>query len=466
MKAIKNLVGGECQGSETVFDVINPFDESIAGRQCVCTPEQANRSLCAADEAAKVYRYSTISERVEILEKIARVIRESAEEFAPLFSAESGKPHHEALDELTGCASCFDYYVAEIRRHHATLIEDYNGAAWHLLQHEPVGVVVSFIPFNFPLWQFAGKLALALATGNACIIKVSEQTPMTINRIGERISNLDIPKGLISILSDCYPQGHSIMGVLAESPIPRLLTLIGSTKAGVELMRLGATTIKRYELELGGNAPVVVYDDAAPREAAKLVAGLKGWHSGQICVAPQRVLVPAALRDELLDELAKNYGAATDYNPIINEAMLQEHLQMVADALEKGATLVCGGKRDKRPGFFMQPTVLADVTSDMRVYCEEAFGPLLAVVTYSEEQDVIELANDTDYGLAAYVMTKNSDRIREASRRLRFGTVAVNNNGLWNENLPHGGVGQSGYGKNNSFLSLDSYVDIKRVSIS
>lgn len=475
MKIYRNLVGGELRESGLVFDVCNPLDESVAGQHYTCSVEQAEEALQAAESAAASFRHATLVERCQILDQIGQAIRNNAEEIGTLLAKETGKSLPEAIDEAAGCAGCFDYYAAEVKRHHGTVIEDYNDAGWHMISHVPVGVVVSFTAFNFALWMFAGRLAAALATGNASIIKTSNRSPLAIARIGELIAELDLPKGLVSILVDNRKQSVSIMETLAASPIPRLLTIIGSTRAGRELIRMGATSIKRYELELGGNAPAVVYDDADPRVAARAIAEVKKWNAGQACVSPQRAFVPRALLDVFLDELTQCYGSqpartsledGDGYNPVIEQSALDGHLAIVKDAEEKGARVVCGGKRAGSKGFFMQPTVLTDVTSDMLICSEEAFGPLLAVIPYDDEAEMLRQANDTEYGLCAYLVTNQLAAVRRAASALQFGTIAVNNNGLWCENLPHGGLKQSGYGKNNSYLSLEAYVDAKRISMT
>ena len=332
-------------------------------------------------------------------------------------------------------------------------------------------MAVAFLAWNFPLLNLGFKLGPALAAGCSIIIRPSQETPLSAYMIGEICHEADLPPGVVNILTG---PTKGVADTLSSSEIPSLLTLIGSTETGKAIMASGASSIKRYSMELGGNAPAIVYDDADIPLAADIITILKFANAGQICVTPNRVYVARKIHDEFVQaviERAKKVvmghgrGSGATIGPLVSQRAQARIETWDKDALAAGATCVCGGSipADMLPGYYFQPTVLTGVREEMTVACDEVFGPVISIMPFDTEEEVLKRANATSAGLASYVFSEDSGRIMRASRELRFGEVQVN--GVrYNIDLPHGGVNQSGIGHDCSHLALHDYLSIKRVT--
>jgi len=331
---------------------------------------------------------------------------------------------------------------------------------------------VAVLTWNFPLLNLGYKLGPILASGCTCVIKPSEVTPLATSMCVELIKDTGIPAGVVNLVNGT---GLSLLKPLCSSTIPRLLTTIGSTTMGRRMIENSHTSVKRFSLELGGDAPVMVFADSDLEGAVADIVGLKYANGGQICVSPNRVLVEEAVYERFLELAAAKakayvFGSGDDsktpemLQPVVSEQSLERLLSYVADATSKCARLIHGGKRVDRAGFFMEPTILADATDDMKCSCEEIFGPILSVRPFKTADEAFATANNTEYGLSAYVYTASLDTMMRAEQDLMCGNVMING-AHYSIELPHGGVKQSGYGKDISHLCLRDYMDVRRISI-
>ncbi|HBE04503.1 MAG TPA: NAD-dependent succinate-semialdehyde dehydrogenase [Spirochaetia bacterium] len=389
-------------------------------------------------------------------------------EIISLLISETGKTKENADYDFTMLTDCLSFYIEEVKRHYAEIIPDPNGRWFDYLSYEPVGVVGAFLAWNFPLLNLGYKLGPVLATGNTAVIKPSTQTPLATAFVGELFSQCGFPSGTINII---LGGGEPLYRALAESTVPRLLTMIGSTQGGMAMIKNSLTNIKRYSVELGGNAPVIVFEDADLTLAAKSIAELKFSNAGQICVAPNRVFVHASRYEGFIaqtKDIAQTYKplgeGAPEIQPVNSEKALTRILASVSSSITHGAKIVCGGKRIPRKGYFIEPTIIRDASAQMSICEEEIFGPVMPIVSFTDNNTIFDAANNNNAGLSAYVFTENLSRALSAVRELQFGNIIVNGIRYAIE-LPHGGLKQSGYGKDASRHALGEYYDIKRISI-
>jgi len=384
---------------------------------------------------------------------------------------EMAKPWAATQDDFDMLVSSLQFYAEEISRAKPEALGDREGTHTHRLMREPIGVAAAFLAWNFPLLNLAYKLGPAMAAGCPIVIKPSMKTPLSAYAVGELCAEIGLPAGVVNIVCG---NDHEIGDAISASTIPALLTLIGSTRTGVHLMRNGATSIKRYSMELGGNAPVLVFADADLDLAADTVCALKFANSGQICVTPNRVFVEAAVADAFACKVVERAQAvrvgfdktsAIDMGPVIDGSAWERIDGLVKDAMQNGAQLLTGGRRPEgfETGHFYAPTVLSGVDASMKIYREEIFGPVVSLMSFTDEASVLEDANDTEAGLSAYVFSSDLARAERCAAKLRFGEIQIN--GVkYGIDLPHCGLKQSGIGVDCSYLALDDYLSPKRVS--
>jgi len=465
---LKNLIGGTLEDSPEVRHIVNPTDGSPGGSIYDCTKEKAHRALLLAESAARSIRSASVDERRKMLETLSEAIEENAEIIAGIHIRESGKPIEAARNEVRNGVGFLRYFASIAPELEIEETSDSERGFVHRLVRTPVGVVVSFLPFNFPSGQFGLKVGAALATGNACIVKSSEKAPLAHAAIGSIIAGLNLPDGIISVLSG---DPVMLMETLAGSSIPRLVTLIGSTGAGTALARTASTSVKKFDLELGGNSPFIVSADADLDLASNTLVSAKLSNAGQICVAPNRVLVERSIHDQFVAKcktVLSEYSHASEkpnrrYVPLITREHRDRVLELIRLTEAEGATIVCGGGPDGNCGNFVQPTMLTGVRPDMAIWKTEIFGPVISLTVYDAADQAIAMANDTEYGLAAYVFSSDTSFCERASREIDAGTVLVNGS-VFGADLPHGGLKQSGIGKAHSRMALDPYYDVKRIS--
>ena len=463
--------GGQLHDGVAQHEVINPATGEVAGIVAVADAELAVKALEQAQLALDTWSTTTVTERVQWMNKLRQAIIAHELPLRECIHQEMGKAWASTQGDYQMLVDSLAFYAEEISQRQSHKIEDIEGTHSHEIVHEPVGVVAAFLAWNFPLLNLAYKLAPAMAAGCPIVVKPSLKTPLSALLVGELCAQIGLPAGAVNII--CGPD-QLIGDAMSASTIPALITLIGSTETGKHVMRVGATSIKRYSMELGGNAPVLVFADADLDLAASVVCGLKFENAGQICVAPNRVFVAQSVAADFLAlvkqktqavKVGFNKNLAIDMGPVIDQGAWQRIDQMVQDAVADGAKLEMGGARpaELSEGSFYSPTVLTNVKPTSRICRDEVFGPVISILNFTDETEVLAQANDTEAGLSSFIFTQNIEKAQSIANKLRFGEVHIN--GVkYAINLPHCGVKQSGVGVDCSSYALDEYFTIKRVS--
>lgn len=468
----KMYINGALTGGASSIKVINPATETLVATVSTAGPDDVEHALQAAKAAFPVWAATSISERQAWMRKLRDAVIAHEGWLRTCVHHEMGKPWAQTEEDWDRLVASLDFYAEEIARLHDYSLTDRAGTHTHRMVYEPAGVAVAFLAWNFPLLNLAFKIGPAMAAGCPIIIRPSDATPISAYAVGALCEMIDLPKGVVQILAT---ESYAVADALTASTIPQVITLIGSTKTGQHIMRTGATSIKRYSMELGGNAPVLVFEDADLDLAADIVTGVKFSNAGQICVSPNRVFVAKAVREAFTQKVVDRARAAKvgfdkhaniTTGPVINESAWTRLKGLVDDAVAGGATLLAGGERPTgmNAGHFLAPTVLAGVTETMAVYREETFGPIVSIVPFDDKTDLLRMANDCEEGgLTAYVFTRDLARAEHFSAHLRYGEIQIN--GVkYDIDLPHGGIGQSGVGHDCSALALHDYLVQKRIT--
>jgi succinate-semialdehyde dehydrogenase/glutarate-semialdehyde dehydrogenase len=455
--------------------VVNPATGDILGHVPDCSDDDARAAVDAAQRAFELFRHTTARERAAMLRRWHALVLENAEDLARLMSLEQGKPLAESRTEVAYGASYIEWFAEEAKRADGDIIPQQHAGHRLLVIRQPVGVVAAITPWNFPMAMLARKIAPALAVGCAVVCKPAEDTPLTALAMAALLEEAGAPAGLVNVLTASRERAAPLADAWLADFRVRKISFTGSTPVGKHLARQSADTLKRLSLELGGNAPFIVFDDA-DLEAA--VAGLmvaKFRNAGQTCICPNRVYVQRGVYERFIGMLAEKVGSLkvgpaggdADIGPLINERAVEKVEAHLRDALARGARLVTGGGRhrcDAAPnGHFFTPTVVADVDAGMRMSCEETFGPLVPVTPFDTEEEVVALANDTPFGLAAYYYSRDIDRVWRVAEAIETGMVAVNDGALSTEIAPFGGIKESGYGREGSRYGLDEYLNVKYI---
>lgn len=433
---------------------------------------ETERAIDAATQSLPAWQAKTAKERSLVLRRWYELILAESEDLARLITAECGKPLAEARGEVGYGASFVDWFAEEGKRAYGEHIPSPAGDRRLLTLRQPVGVCAAITPWNFPLAMITRKVAPALAAGCTVIVKPAEQTPLTALALAELAAAAGLPAGVFNVLTG---NPVAIGGVLTASPLVRKLSFTGSTEIGRLLMSQCAPTVKKLSLELGGNAPFIVFDDADLDAAVDGAIVAKYRNTGQTCVCANRLLVQDGIYERFVEKLAQrvqrlSVGPGTAegvmQGPLIDAAAVRKVEAHIADALAGGARLVVGGKVHALGGQFFEPTVLAEVTPSMRIAREETFGPVAPVFRFSDEAEAIRLANDTEFGLAAYFYTRDVARCWRVGEALEYGMVGINTGLISNEVAPFGGIKQSGIGREGSRYGLDEYLEIKYLCFS
>ena len=468
----KMLINGDLVSAEQTFPVINPATEEVVAEVPQAQESHINLAIEGADNAFQTWSKMPLSQREKLILSYADILESHKEEIIDILISETGKPYDNAEYDFGMLVTCLRYFVEEAKRIDQPVINDPDGRFLHYIMRQPLGVVVGYLAWNFPLLNVGYKLGPVLASGCTAIIKPSQVTPLASLRCAELSIEAGIPAGVINMITS---NDYDITDPLLTSDKTKLFTMIGSTRAGVGAMKTACTSVKHFSVELGGNAPVVVYDDADVKKAAQNIVDLKFANSGQVCVSPNRCFVHESIYDEFISE-AKGHAAGIELaagrqdgrimGPLISNKERARIIGSIEQAVEDGAKVISGGKTpaDKPNGYYLEPTILADVKLDMVIAKDEIFGPVLPIISYSDQDDVIALANDCEYGLAAYVYTTNLQRGLQAAQNIEAGSVCVNEV-HYAAHLPHGGLKQSGVGKDCSGYSLTEYLTLKRVSV-
>ena len=453
--------------SGKTVNVIDPGSGKVLGTVPNMGEAETARAIAAAEKALPAWRAKTAGERARILRRLFDLMMENQAALGELLSREQGKPFAEAKGEIAYGASFIEWFAEEGKRAYGDVIPGHAPDRRIVTIKQPVGVVAAVTPWNFPNAMITRKLGPALAAGCTMVLKPASATPYSALAIAVLAEQAGIPAGVFNVVTG---SARAIGGELTRNPVVRKLTFTGSTEIGVQLLRECADTVKKVSMELGGNAPFLVFDDADVDAAVDGAMISKFRNNGQTCVCTNRFYVQDGVYDEFVEKLAKRvkglkigYGMedGVDVGPLIDEAgveKVEEHLQ---DALSGGANVLAGGKRSPLGGTFFEPTVVANVKADMLLAREETFGPLAGVIRFKDEEEAIRLANDTEFGLASYFYARDLSRVWRVAEGLEAGMVGINTGLISTEVAPFGGIKQSGLGREGSRHGLDDYMEIK-----
>jgi succinate-semialdehyde dehydrogenase / glutarate-semialdehyde dehydrogenase len=454
------------------FPITNP----ATGATIVEVPDmgaaETQRAIAAAEAALPAWKAKTAKERSTILRRWNDLILANADDLALLMTTEQGKPLAEAKGEVVYGASFVEWFAEEGKRAYGDMIPTVANDRRLMTMKQPIGVCAAITPWNFPIAMITRKVAPGLAVGCTFVVKPAEATPLCALALAELGAQAGIPAGVLNVVVGDGPSAPAIGQAMCHSSVVRKVSFTGSTEVGRILLRQSADTVKKLSLELGGNAPFIVFDDANIDAAVDGAILSKYRNAGQTCVCANRIYVQDAVYDEFATKFAAKVAALKVGNgvdagviigPLIEPAAIEKVESHVADALSKGAKLVVGGKRHSQGALFFEPTVLTEVTSAMKVAREETFGPLAPLFRFKTEDEVLAMANDSEFGLASYFYSSNINRVFRVAEKIESGMVAVNTGILANEASPFGGVKQSGLGREGSKYGIDEYLEIKYV---
>ncbi|EME68146.1 succinate-semialdehyde dehydrogenase [Paramagnetospirillum caucaseum] len=462
-------VGGHwCDAdSGEVIEVRNPSTGERLGSVPRMGAGETHRAIQAANAAWPAWRAATAKERARILRRWYELMVENQEDLAAILTSEQGKPLAEAKGEILYGASFVEWFAEEAKRVYGETIPAHAPDKRIVVVKEPIGVVAAITPWNFPNAMITRKAGAALAAGCPVVLKPASQTPYSALALAVLAERAGLPAGLFSVVTG---SATAIGGEMTANPVVRKLTFTGSTEIGKLLMAQCAGTVKKTSMELGGNAPFIVFDDADLDAAVKGVMASKYRNTGQTCVCVNRILVQDRVYDDFAFRLknavsalkvADGFAPGAEQGPLIDEAAVAKVEAHIEDALSKGARLVVGGKRHVRGGTFFEPTVLADVTPAMAVAREETFGPVAPLFRFKTEEDAVRMANDTEFGLASYFYTRDIGRVWRVAEALEYGMVGINEGLISTEVAPFGGVKESGLGREGSRHGIEDYLEIK-----
>jgi succinate-semialdehyde dehydrogenase/glutarate-semialdehyde dehydrogenase len=462
-------------GSGATFPINNPANNDIIAQVANLDAADAEKAIAAANAAFPKWKGITGKERAGFMRKWFDLILQNKDDLAILMTLEQGKPLAESSGEVVYGASFIEWYAEEAKRVSGTIPTTIWGDKRFMVLKQPVGVCVAITPWNFPNAMITRKIAPAMAAGCTIVIKPAEQTPLSALALAELAIRAGIPEGVVNIVTADADRSVAIGKTLCASPIVRHLSFTGSTEVGRILMSQCAPTVKKLGLELGGHAPFIVFEDADIDAAVTGAIASKYRNSGQTCVCANRIYVHKKVHDVFVEKFSKavqtikvgnGMDAGVSQGPLIDQAALEKVERHIADALSKGAKLVTGGKPSPLGGTFYEPTILSNVSSNMLITYEETFGPVAPIIPFESDDEVIELANNSQYGLASYFYSRDIGRIWKVAEALEYGMVGVNSGILANEVVPFGGVKQSGLGREGSVFGMDEYLELKYVCIT
>ncbi|MEA9604701.1 NAD-dependent succinate-semialdehyde dehydrogenase [Polynucleobacter sp. JS-JIR-II-c23] len=468
------FIDGKWVGSKNTFVVSNPATDEIIASVANLETKDVELTIIAAEKALPAWRSKLAKERAQIMRKWFDLIIENTQDLAKLMTLEQGKPLSEAAGEVVYGASFVEWFAEEAKRVEGSIL----GTTWSdkrlMVLKQPIGVCVAITPWNFPIAMITRKIAPALAAGCTIVIKPAELTPLSALALAELAKRAGIPDGVINIVTADANQSIVIGKTLCSSPTVRHLSFTGSTEVGRILMEQCAPTVKKLALELGGHAPFIVFEDADIDAAVSGAMASKFRNSGQTCVCANRFYVHKKVHDLFVEKFAKALSvikvgngmeAGISQGPLIETAALEKVQKHVADALSKGAKLVTGGKQSIEGKNFYEPTILANVNSQMLITHEETFGPVAPIIPFESDEEVIQLANSSQFGLASYFYSRDIGRVWKVAEALEYGMVGVNTGLISNEVAPFGGIKQSGLGREGSVFGMDEYLEMKYVCV-
>ncbi|WP_181449474.1 NAD-dependent succinate-semialdehyde dehydrogenase [Azospirillum thermophilum] len=454
------------------FPVTNPATGAVIATVADMGAEETREAIRAAADALPAWRGRTAKERAAILRRWFELILANQEDLAQLMTAEQGKPLTESRGEVVYGASFIEWFAEEAKRVYGDVIPSFAANKRLVVLKEPIGVVAAITPWNFPLAMITRKVAPAIAAGCTVVVKPAEDTPLTALALAELAGRAGVPAGVLNIVMGSDPV--AIGGELTGSPIVRKVSFTGSTEVGKILMRQSADTVKKVSLELGGNAPFIVFDDADLDAAVQGALASKYRNAGQTCVCANRLLVQASVYEAFTAKLVEAVSrfkvgngaeAGVTQGPLINPQAVEKVEELLGDAVAKGARVVLGGKRHELGGTFFEPTVVTGLTPEMRVSREEIFGPVAPLFKFETEDDAVRMANDTEYGLAAYFYSRDIGRVWRVAEKLEYGIVGINEGIISTEVAPFGGMKESGIGREGSKYGIEDFLEIKYLCV-
>ncbi|SPJ13901.1 succinate-semialdehyde dehydrogenase I, NADP-dependent [Burkholderiales bacterium] len=474
LKSQAFIDGAWVDGSNGHFAVVNPADGKPIAQVANCDAAQTQQAIAAAERAYPAWRAKTAKERSVLLRRWNDLALAAAEDLAKILTVEQGKPLVEARGEIAYGMSFVEWFAEEARRVYGETIPSPWPDRRLLALREPIGVCAAITPWNFPSGMITRKIAPALAAGCTVVVKPAEQTPLSALALAELALRAGFPPGVINVVTADADQSIVVGKALCDSPVVRKLSFTGSTAVGRILMQQCSPTLKKLSLELGGNAPFIVFEDADIDAAVEGALASKYRNTGQTCVCTNRFFAHEKIYEPFVAKLAARASelkvgpgleAGVQQGPLIDAAALEKVEAHVADALAKGAKIETGGRRHRLGGTFFEPTVLSGVRDTMRVAQEETFGPVAPVFSFRSDDEAIAAANSVESGLAAYFYARDVGRVLRYAERLEYGMVGVNVGLMTTEVAPFGGVKQSGYGREGSHLGIDEYLTVKYVCI-
>jgi acyl-CoA reductase-like NAD-dependent aldehyde dehydrogenase len=466
MSEFKLLIGGKLVDGDDTMDVVNPATEEVLAKCPRASLKQLNEAVAAAKAAFPGWAKTPMADRKKALNAIADVIEKNADELARLLTQEQGKPLTDATGEVYGTAAFFRYFTALDLP--VKVIDDSEGRKVEL-HRKPLGVIGAIVPWNFPMILMSFKLPPALLSGNTVILKPAPTTPLTSLRLGELIKDI-LPAGVVNVITDANDLG----GALTAHPDVRKISFTGSTATGSKVMAGAAATLKRITLELGGNDAGIVLDDVNPKEMAPALFQSAFQNNGQVCIAMKRLYVHESIYDEMCDELAALANAAivgdglkqgTQLGPLQNKMQFEKVQEVIADARKHGK-VISGGDKISGAGYFIQPTIVRDISDGTRLVDEEQFGPVLPVIKYSSAEDAVARANASPYGLGGSIWSSNPDRAYELALQMESGSVWVNKHAELAPNIPFGGSKSSGLGTELGEEGLAEFTQLQVINVA
>jgi succinate-semialdehyde dehydrogenase/glutarate-semialdehyde dehydrogenase len=456
--------------SGKTIPVLNPATEETVGTVAHAGKADLDEALAAADKGFKVWRAVAPFERAKIMHKAAEILRERADAIAPLMTVEQGKTLVESKGETLAAADIIDWFAEEGKRAYGRVIPARGPGIYQLAIKEPVGPVAAFTPWNFPINQVVRKLSAALAAGCSIIVKAPEETPASPAELIRAFVDAGVPAGVVNLV---YGVPSEISEYLIPHPIIRKISFTGSTNVGKQLSALAGLHMKRATMELGGHAPVIVFDDADVDSAAKIMSAAKYRNAGQVCISPTRFLVQEGVYDKFVEQFVANAKKVTVGNgldkdsrmgSLANPRRVNAIEEMVQDAVSKGAKVATGGSRIGNKGYFFEPTVVTDVPNNARAMSEEPFGPLALISPFQKFDDAAQEANRLPFGLASYAFTRSAKTATAIGAAIESGMVSINSFGLALPETPFGGIKDSGYGSEGGTEAMDAYFNTKFIT--
>ncbi|TAK00596.1 MAG: gamma-aminobutyraldehyde dehydrogenase [Chloroflexota bacterium] len=472
VQAYQQFIGGEWVDSASgqTLDVLNPATDNVVARVPASDTEDVDRAVRAAEKAFATWQHTTPQDRSLLLLKLADALDARADELGRLESLHTGKPVNLAIDEMAVSSDLFRFFAGAARVMEGKAANEYLAGHTSLIRREPVGVVASIAPWNYPLYMAAWKLGPALATGNTVVLKPSARTPLTALAFASTLGDI-FPPGVVNVLSGT---GAAIGDALVGHPSVRMISVTGDTETGKRIARIAADRVKRLHLELGGKAPVIVFDDADIEAAAETIKFAGYWNSGQDCTAACRVIAGPKVYDKFVSALSDQvrsikWGNPTEVDDLDMGSLIAgaqaDKVEGMVDRAREGAEVVVGGVRPKGPGAYYEPTVIAGPDQRSEIVQDEVFGPVVTVQRFSDEAQAIAWANDVRFGLASSVFTNDIGRAMRVAKAIQFGTVWINEHFTLVSEMPHGGFKESGYGKDGSMYALEDYTVVKHVML-